>query len=45
VVADKLTLTRKVGNDELQSALTIKKATPTELVLERRGKTIELRRK
>lgn len=42
---DKVTLTRKLGNDELQTALTIKKMTATELVLEREGKTVEFKRK
>ncbi len=45
VAGDKITLTRKVGNDQLASTLTIKKATATELTLERDGKSAELKRK
>ncbi len=45
VAGNKVTLSRKVGNDELQTALTIKKVTAEELVLEREGKTFELKRK
>ena len=45
VAGDKLTLSRKIGTDELVSALTIKKLTATELTLEREGKTADLKRK
>ena len=45
VAGDKLTLTRKIGTDDLTSTLTIKKLTATELTLERDGKTADLKRK
>lgn len=45
LAGNRVTLTRKIGNDDLQTALTIKKVTANELVLEREGKTVEFKRK